>query len=199
MPEVTAPAGRQRLVVPMMSKAQADVAYGFTGITRSDPDYYACSLMNNILGQYSMGGRLGDSIRERQGMAYYVFSGFDASVIPGPLMVRAGVAAENVTRAVTSIDDELARLAADGPTDAEVAESRQYLIGSMPRNLETNAGIANYLQLIEFFGLGLDYDLRVPDLLRAVTREDVHAAARRALDPAKAAVVVAGPFDGSLA
>ena len=126
------------------------------------------------------------------------FSGFDASVIPGPMMVRAGVAGDNVRRAVASIDHELSRLANEGPADEELAESRQYLIGSMPRNLETNIGIASYLQMIEFFGLGLDYDVRVPDLLRAVTRDDVHAAARRTLDPARAAVVVAGPFDGSL-
>jgi zinc protease len=198
LPPVVVADSRRIRVIPMMSKAQADIAYGFTSITRSDPAFFAYTLMNNILGQYSIGGRLGDSIRERQGMAYYVFSGLDASVIPGPLMVRAGVAAENVVRAVASIDEELARMAADGPTDEELADSRQYLIGSMPRNLETNAGIANYLQLIEFFGLGLDYDVRVPDLLRAVTREDVLTAARRALDPAKAAIVVAGPFDGAL-
>ena len=55
----------------MMNKAQADIAYGFTTITRRDPDY-AFWLMNNVLGQYALGGRLGDSIRERQGMAYYV-------------------------------------------------------------------------------------------------------------------------------
>ena len=60
---------------PMMNKAQADIAYGFTTILRSDPAFYAYWLMNNILGEYSIGGRLGDSIRERQGMAYYVFSG----------------------------------------------------------------------------------------------------------------------------
>ena len=41
--------------------------------------------MNNVLGQYALGGRLGDSIRERQGMAYYVFSSFDANVVEGPL------------------------------------------------------------------------------------------------------------------
>ena len=199
IPPVAPASARQRVVIPMMNKAQADIAYGFVTIARTDPDYYAFWLMNNVFGQYSIGGRLGDSIRERQGMAYYVFSGFDASVIPGPLMVRAGVAAENVSRAVASIDEELSRMTADGPTEDELTESRQYLIGSMPRNLETNAGIASYLQMIEFFGLGLDYDLRVPDLLRAITREDVHAAARRTLDPAKAAVVVAGPFDGPLA
>ncbi len=194
-----APATTRRVLVrPMMNKAQADITYGFTTIVRSDPDYYAYWLMNNILGQYSLGGRLGDSIRERQGMAYYAFSSFDANVIPGPLMIRAGVNPSNVERAVASIDAELAKLAQEGPTEKELQESKQYLIGSMPRTLETNIGIATFLQTAEFFGLGLDYDLRVPDLLRAVTRDDVHRAARRTLDPSRAAIVVAGPYDGRL-
>jgi zinc protease len=154
--------------------------------------------MNNILGQYSIGGRLGDSIRERQGMAYYVFSSLDANVIPGPLVIRAGVNPANVERAVSSIDGELTRFVAEGPTDRELSESKQYLIGSMPRTLETNIGIANFLQTIEFFGLGLDYDRRVPGLLQALTKEDVHAAARAALDPQRATIVVAGPYAGSL-
>ena len=63
--------------------------------------------MNNILGQYAIGGRLGDSIRERQGMAYYVFSSLDANVVPGPLVIRAGVSPANVDRAVASIDEEI--------------------------------------------------------------------------------------------
>jgi zinc protease len=184
-------------VVPMMNKAQADIAYGFTAITRADPEYHACSLMNVILGQYSMGGRLGDSIRERQGMAYYVFSALDANVIPGPLLIRAGVSPSNVERALASIDQEVSAFAAGGPTEDEVAETTQYVIGSLPRTLETNAGIANYLQTLEFFALGLDYDLRVPGLVRAVTRDDVHAAAARLLDAGRAAVVIAGPYDGS--
>jgi zinc protease len=153
--------------------------------------------MNNILGQYSLGGRLGDSIRERQGMAYYAFSSLDANLIPGPLLIRAGVNPANVDRAIASIDAEVSKLAREGPTGEEMAESKQYLIGSMPRNLETNTAIANYLQMTEFFGLGLDYDLRVPGLLQGVTRDEVHAAARRTLDAEKAAVVVAGPYDGT--
>jgi zinc protease len=188
---------RRVQVVPMMNKAQADIAYGFTSIARADPAFFAYTLMNNILGQYSLGGRLGDSIRERQGMAYYAFSSFDASVIPGPLTIRAGVNPTNVERAIASIDEEVRRFAADGPTEEELAESKQYLVGSMPRTLETNAGIASYLQMMEFFGLGLDYDLRVPGLLQAVTRDEVHAAARRTLDSGRAALVVAGPYDGS--
>ena len=55
----------------------------------------------------------------------------------------------------------------DGVTADELDESRRYLIGSMPRALETNAGIASFLQNAEFFGLGLDYDRRLPGLLGA--------------------------------
>jgi zinc protease len=191
--------GRRVEVLPMMNKAQADVAYGFTTILRSDPRYDAYRLMNNILGEYSLGGRLGDSIRERQGMAYYAFSSLDANVVPGPLVIRAGVNPSNVVRAVASIDEELHAMAAAGPTDKELAESKQYLIGSMPRNLETNIGIANFLQTAEFFGLGMDYDLRMPGLLQAVTQDEVHQAARDVLDPGRAVVSVAGPYDGPLA
>jgi zinc protease len=192
------PPSRERRVRvnPMMNKAQADIAYGFTTITRSDPRYDAYWLMNNILGEYSIGGRLGDSIRERQGMAYYVFSALDANVVPGPLLIRAGVNPANVDRALASIDEEITRMAAEGPTDQELTESRQYLIGSMPRRLETNAGIANFLQMVEFFDLGMDFDVRVPELLARVTRDDVHAAARAVLDASKAAIVVAGPYTG---
>ena len=189
--------GRRLRVIQMMNKAQADIAYGFTTIVRSDPSFNAYWLMNNILGEYSMGGRLGGSIRERQGMAYYAFSALDANIIPGPLVIRAGVNPSNVDRALASIDEELVRMVAEGPTDQEVTESRQYLIGSMPRRLETNAGIASFLQMVEFFDLGMDYDVRIPELLRTVTRDDVHAAARAALDPAKASIVVAGPYRGT--
>jgi zinc protease len=192
------PARERRVrVIPMMNKAQADIAYGFTTILRSDPAYDAYWLMNNILGEYSLGGRLGDRIRERQGMAYYVFSALDANVVPGPLLIRAGVNPANVDRALASIDEEITRMAKDGPTDREVAESRQFLVGSMPRRLETNVGIANFLQMVEFFDLGMDFDVRVPDLLGRVTRDEVHAAARAVLDPSKAAVVVAGPYAGT--
>ena len=198
IPEAAPASSRRVRVIPMMNKAQADIAYGFISVRRSDPVYDAYWLMNNILGQYALGGRLGSSIRERQGMAYYVFSALDANVIPGPLMIRAGVSPGDVERAIASIDEELQTLVAEGPTESEVTESRQYLIGSMPRTLETNLGIAAFLQTEERFGLGLDYDQRVPDRLRAVTRDDVIAVARRTLVPSHATVVVAGPYEGSV-
>jgi zinc protease len=193
-PSPVAPAGARRTsrsTVP--GKAQADISYGFTTIVRHDPRYYPLALMNNVLGQYALGGRLGDSIRERQGMAYYVFSSFDANVAEGPLVVRAGVHPDNVERAIASIDEEIGRMGREGVTASELEESRRYLIYSMPRVLETNAGIAEFLHRAEYFGLGLDFDRRLPALLEAVSLEEVNAVAREFLDPARAAVAVAGP------
>jgi len=163
------------------------------GIRRTDPGFMAASVMNNALGQYALGGRLGDSIRERQGMAYYVFSALDAGHGPGPLMIRAGVAAENVARTIASIDTELDIIRSDGFSEKEIAESKQYLAGSLPRQLETNAGIAAFLLNAELFDLGPDYDQRLPDLIRGVTRDAAVDAARRLFDPRCATVVVAGP------
>ena len=197
VPAVAPATGRQRLVIQMMNKAQADVAYGFVAVARTDPDYYAFWLMNNVFGQYAMGGRLGDSIRERQGMAYYASSALDANVAPGPLVVRAGVSPANVDRAVASIDAEVSRIVRDGVTAKELSESRTFLVGSIPRALETNAAIATFLHTEELFDLGLDYDARLPALLGAVTLDEVNAAARRAMDVDRATVVVAGPYSES--
>ena len=193
VPAAPQASARRLVTVPMPNKAQADVAYGFVGIRRSDPGFMAASVMNNALGQYAIGGRLGDSIRERQGMAYYVSSSMDAGVGDGPLMIRAGVSAENIERTIASIDAELALVLRDGFAAKEIDQSKSYLVGSLPRQLETNAAIAAFLLNADLFGLGLDYDARLPDLVQAVTLDAAHAAARRLLNPEHATIAVAGP------
>ena len=195
-PDLPPPAGvpgRRRVIrIPTPGKTQADTAYGFLGVPRGDPGFDAARLMMNIVGQYSLGGRLGDRIRERDGMAYYVFGELEPDLFAGPLVIEAGVDPANVNRAVAAIDEELEAFRTGGPTDRELAESRQYLVGSLPRMLETNAGIAGFLQQAESFGLGLDYDLRLREQLERVTREQVHEAARRLVDPGRATIVIAG-------
>ena len=193
VPDVTRIAQRSLVTVPMAGKSQADVVYGFAGIRRSDPDYMAMSVMNNALGQYAIGGKLGDSIRERQGMAYYVYSSLDATFGQGPFSIRAGVAAANVEKTIASIDAELKGIIDNGFTAPEIDESKSYMIGALPRQLETNGAIASFLLSTETFGLGLDYDERLPGLIGAVTKEAADAAARRLLAPALATIAVAGP------
>jgi zinc protease len=187
---------RQRIVRPMMNKAQADIAYGFVAMARTDPGYHAAAVMNNVLGQYALGGRLGDEIRERLGMAYYIFSALDANIGRGPLVIRAGVNPRNVDRTIDAIDREVAAIASRGMSDREVADSKQYLMASIPRTLETNAAIAAFLQMLELFQLGLDYDLRLPGLIADVTAEQANQAARELLDKERATIVIAGPYDG---
>jgi zinc protease len=193
VPRVDAAQSRRETTIEMADKSQTDIAYGFTSISRLDPAYCSHWMMNTILGQFGLGGRLAENIRERQGMAYYAFSSFDPSLGPGPLVIRAGVDPANVPRAIAAIDAEVGALGRDGATERELTETRQYLIGSIPRMLETNQSIAVFLQTAEFFGLGMDYDRQLPSLLRAVTLEDVNAAAASVLSPDRACVAVAGP------
>ena len=177
----------------MPEKPQSDIAYGFVSINRLDPAYYSHWVMNTIFGQFGLGGRLAENIRERQGMAYYAYSSFDPSLGPGPLVIRAGVDPDNVDRAIAAIDHEVGALGHAGATGQELSDTKRFLIGSIPRMLETNASIATFLQTVEFFDLGLDFDRRLPSLLEAVSLEDVNSAAASVLDPARACVAVAGP------
>jgi zinc protease len=199
VPLPAGPAGRRLSSVAMPGKSQADIAYGFNTIRRLDPRYYTYWMMNNVLGQFGLGGRLADNIRERQGMAYYIYSTFDASVGEGPLLVRAGVDPVNVERTIDAIDQEVRALSAGGPTSAEVSETCEYLVGSIPRLLETNHGIAAFLQSAEQYGLGIDYAHRLPGLLRAVTLDEIRAAASEVLNPDAASVAVAGPLEVAVA
>ena len=194
-PPIPAATTRRHRSIAMTGKSQSDIAYGFTAIRRRDPRYYAYWMMNNILGQFGLGGRLADNIRERQGMAYYAYSSLDPAPAEAPLIIRAGVDPRNVERAVAAIDHEVATLGAEGPTEQELIETRDFLVGSIPRLLETNQSIAAFLQLTEEFGLGLDYDQRLPALLRAVTIEEVRAAASDVLRTDRASIAVAGPHE----
>jgi zinc protease len=195
VPEPPPPATRRTMIErPVPGKSQADIAYGFVGLARGDADYYAAVVMNHALGQYALGGRLGDSIRERQGMAYYVYSSLDAGLAAGPFLVRAGVAAENIARTIESIDAELRAVLDQGFTAGEIEDSRRYLVGSLPRQLETNAGIAGFLLAAELYGLGIDFDVRLPGLIDGVGYDDAMRVARRLLDPSRATIAVAGPL-----
>jgi len=180
-------------VIAMPGKPQSDIACGFPAVRRQDPRYYACWMMNNILGQFGLGGRLADNIRERQGMAYYAFSTLDPAAGAAPLLIRAGVDPVNVERAVAAIRREISVLASEGPTAKEVDESRAYLIGSIPRLLETNQSIAAFLQSAEEYRLGLDFHRRLPGLLRRVTIGEIADAAAEFLRLDRAAFAIAGP------
>ncbi|MFQ5743231.1 MAG: M16 family metallopeptidase [Acidobacteriota bacterium] len=197
LPEVAdaaGPAAVERVVTTMPGKAQADIALGFPGLRRRDPRYYAATMMNMIFGRFGMGGRLGRSIREEQGMAYYAFSTLEATIGPGPFVVRAGVHPDNVDRALSSIVAELERIATGVVEEQEMSDAASALIRSVPRTLETNEGMAGALHAMEQYDLGLDYLKRYPELIDGVTREAVGSVAGELLGTDRYGISIAGPY-----
>jgi len=195
-PEVPAPPLPDKTVrkdVALPDKTQEDIAVAFRGVARDNPDYYALQVMNNILGRFGMGGRLGRTIREEKGMAYYVYSAFVAYRYVGPFMVRAGVNPRNVGPAVEEIHAALMRMIKNGVTEKELRDSKACLVNGVPRQLELNGSVAAALADINFYGLGLDYFERYSGLIERVGAEDVKRVAREYLHPDKASVVLAGP------
>ncbi len=177
-PAAPAPAVQRRtLAIP--GKSQADIVLGVPGFSRTSPDYYAGMMADLILGRLGLMGRLGATVRDEEGLAYYVFSHAEAGFLPGPWVVRAGVNPRNVDRAIEGILREIAGVQREPVRDGELHDAQEYLTGSLAVRLETDAGIAQALLEIELFDLGLDYLLRYPGLIRAVTPEQIGAAARR--------------------
>ncbi len=180
------------VVVP--GKTQSDLVLGAVSIRRKDPDFQSLRLANMILGRLGMMGRLGDSVREAQGLAYGVHSELDAGIGPGPWAIRAGVNPSNVDAAFAAIRDEMHRLIDGGVTEAELERGKNYSTGSLVLHLETNDGVAGLIQDIELFDLGLDYADRYADIVNAVTLEQVNAAAAKHIPRFEQTVrVVAGP------
>ena len=177
----------------MPSKIQSAVIWSVPGLKRSSPDYYSAVVGNMILGRIGMGGRLGDNVREDQGMAYSVHSSFDADVEAGPWSAVAGVNPSNVERAVSAIIHEIERFKEEGPTDEELSDARAYLTGSLVLALETNDGIAGTLLGIERYNLGLDYIQRYPELINGVSREQIVATVHRYLSTDRYVLAIAGP------
>lgn len=185
--------GRTRLMTGMEGKVQADIILGAPAIARPDPDFYAVRVANCILGQFGLMGRLGAKVREEQGLAYYAYSGVMAEQQGGAWLAAAGVNPEHVEAAIESIEAEIVLLGEEGPTAEELADSKAYLTGIMPLTLETNDGVAGTLLSIEWYDLGLDYLHRYPDLINAVTLEDVQRVVRTYLRPENFTIAVAGP------
>ncbi len=185
----------KRCRVDIPDKTQVDVAVGFRGIERTDPDYYALRVMNTILGRFGMGGRLGRTIREDQGLAYYIYSFFVPYKHVGPFLVRAGVNPKNVDKVINEIKSGLLKIMEEQVKKQEIEESKEYLIRSLPRQLETNGAVAAALASVEFYNLGLDYFERLPGIIRQLNRKDIHRVARKYLHPDNCAVTLAGPLE----
>jgi zinc protease len=192
LPVVPVPAEPRTVRVPVPNKTQCDVALGFPGLSRRDPDYYQADLMNYVLGRGFM-SRLNMRIREDLGLAYYVFSHYYAFWGPGPWVVQMGVNPANVDQAISAALEELERVQHEAPSEEELKLWKDYVTGTVARRMETFSGIAQNLVLSAFYDLGLYHPYEYPGILRAITADQVHEAAKEHLYPGGYVAVVAGP------
>jgi zinc protease len=192
-PDAIRPAETIRRQASMPGKTQTDLILGLPGPRRSAADFLDASLMNTILGVFGMMGRIGKSVREEQGLAYYAYSQMSGGTGPSPWSASAGVAPDKVEQAITSIQHEIRRMQTDLVSAEELADSQAYRTGSLPVSLETNSGLADTITDMEYYGLGLDYVQRYSDMIRDISAERIRAAAQKYLSADEIAIAVAGP------
>ena len=191
---VAKPAQIDKPVVRLIEKdlTQATIVLGHLGISRTNPDFYAVSVMNHILGAGGFSSRLMDSIRDRQGLVYGVGSHFEPNLMPGAFMVNLQTRNETANQAISGVLTELKSIRETPVTDQELADAKAYLIGSFPLRLDTTAKLAQVLSLVELYGLGLDYFSQYLRWIEKVTKEDVLRVAKQYLHPNRYALVVVG-------
>ena len=177
----------------LANKSQSDLVIGMIGPKRKDPEFYSASLGNSVLGQFGMMGRIGESVREKSGLAYHASSSLSAGVGPGTWEVNAGVSPKNLKKAIDLIEEELRKFVKSGVTKRELEDSQANYIGRLPLSVESNGGVANALLNIERYDLGLDYYQHYEGLVRGVTRDQVLATAQKYIDPNRLVISTAGP------
>ena len=171
---------------------QSVVMFGMPGIMRDDPDYYAAYVMNYVLGGGGFTSRLYQEVREKRGLAYSVYSylyPYERSAI---YLGGMGTANARVAESVEVVKTEIRKLAEKGVSEDELAKAKVFLNGSFPLRLDSNAKIARMLVGIQISKLGLKYIDQRPDLVNAVTIEDIRRVARRLLQTEAMTWVIVG-------
>lgn len=185
------------IIIPDPTAAQTHVFIGHLGITRTDPDYHALLVMDNVLGVGpGFTDRLSATLRDRQGLAYTVNASIanTAGDQPGMFVGYIGTFGEKYTWVREGFLKEITRIRDEKATDQEVEDAKKYLLGSMPFLLTTNDGIATQLLAIERYGLGLDYLDKFKKAIEGVTTDDVQRVAKKHLDPKKLTIATVGPI-----
>lgn len=188
------PAPIDRKMVQLIEKdlTQSTIVLGHTGISRTNPDYYAITVMNYILGAGGFSSRLMDSIRDKQGLAYGIMSQFDSRVMPGAFFISLQTRIDVTNQAITSVLAEIKAIREAPVTDQELSEAKSFIVGSFPLRIDSSAKLANVLAQVELYNLGLDYFTSYPKAIEKVTKEDVLRVAKQYLDPQHYALVVVG-------
>jgi zinc protease len=179
--------------IVMPHKTQADILIGCQATSRTDPDYEPLNLLNVILGELGFMGRLGDRIRDKEGLAYSASSFINSGLVGGDWTALCGVNPKNLGRALELMRQEIEKVRTEPVYKTELDAAKQNQIGSALMELESTDGIARTSHNLAHFKLGLDYFSKRRGLYEKIVEDDLLTMARKYLDSSRLSTVIVGP------
>jgi zinc protease len=181
------------------TSSQTHVLIGQPGMRRGDPDYFPLYVGNHILGGSGLVSLLMEEVREKRGLSYSVYSYFLPMRADGPFLMGLQTKNDQADQAREVLLTTLRGFIEAGPTEKQLAAAKKNLTGGFPLRIAGNAKVVEYLAMIGFYGLPLDWLDRFTDRVEAVTAEQIRDAFARRLHPDRLAVVNVGPQPGAVA
>ncbi len=175
--------------------AQAHVLIGQPGFKRDDPDFFALTVGNYVLGGGGFVSRLTAEVREKRGLSYSVYSYFAPALHAGAFTIGLQTRPDQANQAVQVSRDVLAKFVAEGPTQAELKAAKDNLIGGFALRIDSNAKLLDNVANIAWNNLALDYLDTWTQQVDKVTLADIKAAFARKLQPQRMVTVVVGGVD----
>ena len=172
--------------------SQTHILMGQPGIHRMDPDYFSLYVGNHVLGGSGLVSKLSNEIREKRGLSYSVYSYFRPMRQLGPYQFGLQTRNEQATEALTVLQNTLKEFIKTGPTEEELTAAKQNITGGFALRVDSNSKIANYLAMIGFYDLPLDYLDSFKDKVNSVTTQQIKEAFSRRVQPEKMLTVMVG-------
>lgn len=172
--------------------SQTQIRMGQVGISRHSADYFPLYVGNYILGGGMLVSRLNEEIREKHGLSYSIYSYFHPLAENGPFLISLGTRNAQSHEALKLTRETLKAFIEEGPTPQELTAAKKNIIGSFPLKIASNSQIANYLVVIGFYKLPLNYLQRFPSKIRAVTLKQIKQAFRQRVHPSQMVTVSVG-------
>ncbi len=191
IPQVAALSAPKIERIPFES-AQAQVVIGQPGYRRDDPDHFALSLGNYVLGGGGFVSRLTEQVREKRGLTYSIYSGFAPGFEAGAFRIGFQTRPDQADEAVRVSREVLAKFVADGPTEAELKAAKDNVVGGFPLLLDSNKKLLGNIANIAWYDLPFDYLDTWTKRMNAITVADVKAAFSRKLQPERMVTVIVG-------
>lgn len=171
---------------------QTTITFGGVGLKRKDPDFIPGFVLNHILGGGSFSSRLYREVREKRGLAYSVYSYLATLDRSGLFMGGTSTRNDRAAETLKIIEEEIVRIAKEGPSPEELTQAKSYLTGSYLLHFDTSAKVAQQLLEIQLEELGVDYFERRNKMVNAVSADDVRRAAKRFLADSQLLVIMVG-------